>query len=169
MSASISTAHRIPAEAARWKRTSMTHAVEIAGAPDDVLAYAATASRWPEWHPSSLKVFAEDRIAGAGTSFEEDIHAGGRPGHLAWHVDAYVPGVRWEAQARGDHGLWLRVRYDVQATRAGTTRFERRVDYILPGLFLALYNRLVGRRRVDRESALSLAQLKARCEARGPR
>lgn len=36
--------------------TPMQHHVDIARSPESVLAYASSASRWPEWHPSSLKV-----------------------------------------------------------------------------------------------------------------
>lgn len=146
--------------------TAMVHQVEIDGTPADVLAYAGTPACWPQWHPSSRRVFAAPGTLEAGAGFEEDIHAGGRSGHLAWQVIAHAAGAHWQAEARGSHRLWLRVTYLVEPLPGGRTRFERRLVYRLPGFWMGLYNRLVGRRRVERESALSLRQLKERFEAR---
>ncbi|WP_284620361.1 SRPBCC family protein [Aquabacterium humicola] len=146
--------------------TTMVHEVEIHGTPAEVLAYAGTPAHWPEWHPSSLRIDGAPGPLHAGARFEEDIHAGGRSGHLVWQVLAHAAGAHWQAEAHGSHRLWLQVTYLVDALPGGRTRFERRLVYRLPGFWMGLYNRLVGRRRVERESALSLAQLKQRFEAR---
>jgi hypothetical protein len=150
---------------AEAEQTVMTHVVEIRGTPEAVLAYAATPSHWPEWHPSSLRVQAAPGPQGPAAVFEEDIHAGGRPGHLSWRVTAYRPAMHWQAEARGPHRLWLRVDYRVEPCATGT-RFERRLAYVLPGFVWGLYNRLIGRRRVGRESVESMARLKKAFEAR---
>jgi len=144
--------------------TVMTHSVEIHGTPEAVLAYAGTPAHWPDWHPSSRDVQVGPGTQGPAVCFEEDIHAGGRPGHLLWQVTAYQPGVHWQAEAHGQHRLWLRVDYRVQAIATGT-RFERRLAYTLPGLVWRLYNRLIGRRRVEQESVESMARLKKAFEA----
>lgn len=146
--------------------TLMVHTVEIRGTPADVLAWAGAPTNWPSWHPSSRRIYADGGTLGPGARFEEDIHAGGRPGHLVWQVNEYRAGAHWQAEARGDHSLWLRVDYAVEALPDGTTLFERRLVYRLPGFWWGLYNKLLGRRRVERESALSLRQLKERYEAR---
>ena len=65
----------------------------IARSPPDVLAYAANASRWPEWHPSSLVVVGPEGPLDPGMRFEEDIRAGGREGLLleVWDSGPAIP------------------------------------------------------------------------------
>jgi hypothetical protein len=144
------------------KRTAMTcmqHQIAIAGNPIDVLAYASTVTRWPEWHPSSLKVEGRSGPLHAGARFEEDIRAGGRDGHLSWEVNEYLPGRRWSAWARGDHGLSLVVTYECEAD-GDHTRFIRTLDYQFAGLAMRIANRLLLRRRIERESSASMLALR---------
>ncbi|KPG94860.1 sterol desaturase [Pseudomonas sp. RIT-PI-q] len=139
--------------------TRMQHQIDIAGNPIDVLAYASTVTRWPEWHPSSLKVEGQRGPLHAGVRFEEDIRAGGREGHLSWIVDEYLPGRRWSARARGDHGLSLVVTYECEAEGDGT-RFVRTLEYQFSGLAMRIANRLLLKRRIDHESAASMQALR---------
>lgn len=139
--------------------TRMQHQIEIAANPIDVLAYASTVTRWPEWHPSSLKVEGQRGPLHAGVRFEEDIRAGGREGHLSWIVDEYLPGRRWSARARGDHGLTLVVTYECEAVGDGT-RFVRTLEYQFSGLAMRIANRLLLKRRIDHESAASMQALR---------
>ncbi len=143
--------------------TRMQHHVDIARSPEQVLTYAASATRWPEWHPSSLRVEGEPGPMTAGGHFEEDIHAGGRAGHLSWDVLEYSPGRRWRAKASGTHGLSLVLTYDCEATADGT-RFVRTLDYGFSGLAMQVANWLVMRRRIDRESVESMGRLKEMAE-----
>jgi hypothetical protein len=136
----------------RTPMTRMQHQIDIAGTPLAVLAYASTVTRWPEWHPSSLKINGQKGSLHAGARFEEDIRAGGRDGHLSWMVDEYLPGRRWSARAEGDHGLSLVVTYECEAEGDGT-RFIRTLEYQFSGLGMRLANKLLLRRRIDRESA----------------
>ncbi|WLI15071.1 SRPBCC family protein [Pseudomonas sp. FP603] len=139
--------------------TRLQHVVDIAGNPLAVLAYASTATRWPEWHPSSLKVDGQSGPLYAGTRFEEDIRAGGREGHLRWEVDEYLPGRRWSARARGDHGLSLVVTYECEAF-GDDTRFVRNLEYCFSGVMMRIANRLLLKRRIERESAQSMLALR---------
>ena len=141
--------------------TRMQHHIEIVGEPVTVLAYAASVSRWPEWHPSSLKIDGAHGPLHAGSRFEEDIHAGGRAGHLSWEVSEYLPGRRWCARAQGDHGLSLLLTYECTAEQGGT-RFVRTLDYRFAGLGMRIANRLLLRRRIERESAASVLALRDR-------
>ena len=144
------------------KRTAMTrmqHQIAIAGNPIDVLAYASTVTRWPEWHPSSLKVEGKSGPLHAGARFEEDIRAGGRDGHLSWEVNEYLPGRRWSAWARGDHGLSLVVTYECEAD-GNHTRFVRTLEYQFAGLAMRIANRLLLKRRIERESSASMLALR---------
>jgi hypothetical protein len=139
--------------------TRMQHQIDIAGDPVAVLAYAASVSRWPEWHPSSLKIGGAHGPLHAGAHFEEDINAGGRDGHLRWEVTEYLPGRRWCARAQGDHGLSLLLTYECAAQGPGT-RFVRTLDYRFEGLGMRIANQLLLKRRIDRESAASLLALR---------
>lgn len=142
----------------------MQHHIEIARSPEQVLAYASSAVRWPEWHPSSLTVDAASGPLSAGSHFEEDIHAGGRTGHLSWDVVEYTPGHRWQARAKGDrHGLQLMVTYECQATASGT-HFVRTLEYDFPSVLMRVVNRLILQRRIERESAESLRILRTVAE-----
>lgn len=143
----------------RLPMTRMQHQIDIAGDPVAVLAYAADVSRWPEWHPSSLKIAGAQGPLHAGSRFEEDINAGGRTGHLRWEVTEYLPGRRWCARAQGDQGLSLNLTYECSA-EAGATRFVRTLDYRFAGFALRVANRLVLKRRIERESAASLLALR---------
>ncbi|MBV4458118.1 SRPBCC family protein [Pseudomonas sp. COR58] len=145
-------------------RTPMTrqqHRIDIDGEPYAVLAYAADVSRWPQWHPSSLKIHGPAGPLHAGARFEEDIRAGGRDGHLVWEVDEYLPGRRWCARARGDHGLSLSLVYEC-ADVGGRTRFVRTLDYRFDGMGMRLANLLLLKRRIERESAASMLALRDR-------
>jgi hypothetical protein len=139
--------------------TRMQHVIDIAGNPVAVLAYASTATHWPQWHPSSLKVDGQSGPLYAGERFEEDIRAGGREGHLSWEVDEYLPGRRWRARARGSHGLSLMVTYECEV-EGDDTRFVRTLEYSFSGLAMRIANRLVLKRRIERESAESMLALR---------
>ena len=148
-----------PLHLTRTPMTRMQHLVDIPGNPVAVLAYASTATHWPQWHPSSLKVDGQSGPLYAGARFEEDIRAGGREGHLRWEVDEYLPGRRWRARARGDHGLSLVVTYECEAQGDGT-RFVRTLEYHFSGLGMRIANRLLLQRRIERESAESMLALR---------
>ena len=148
-----------PLNPTRTPMTRMQHQVVIAGNPIQVLAYASTVTLWPQWHPSSLRIDGPKGPLHAGARFEEDIHAGGRDGHLRWEVAEYLPGRRWSAEARGDHGLSLVVTYECDAT-GEDTRFVRTLEYQFSGLAMRIANRLLLKRRIDRESAASMLALR---------
>jgi len=148
-----------PLTDSRTPMTRMQHTVDIAGDPIAVLAYAATVSRWPEWHPSSLKIDGPSGALHAGARFDEDIHAGGREGHLRWEVTEYLPGRRWCARAQGDQGLSLRLTYEC-STHNAATRFVRTLDYQFEGIGLRIANHLLLKRRIERESATSMLALR---------
>ncbi|MDR6917239.1 hypothetical protein J2X66_004118 [Pseudomonas sp. 3296] len=148
-----------PLPLTRTPMTRMQHQIVIAGNPIDVLAYASTVTRWPEWHPSSLKVDGQAGALHAGSRFEEDIRAGGRDGHLSWEVNEYLPGRRWSAWARGDHGLSLVVTYECTVEGDGT-QFIRTLEYQFAGVAMRIANQLLLKRRIERESAESMLALR---------
>ena len=143
----------------RLPMTRMQHHVDIARSPQAVLAYASSATRWPEWHPSSLKVEGQNGSLHAGSRFEEDIRAGGRSGHLSWEVIEYLPGRRWSARAQSDQGLELVLSYECEPLGRDGTRFTRTLEYRFNSLLMRLGNQLVFKRRIERESAASMLAL----------
>jgi hypothetical protein len=143
--------------------TRMQHKIDIAGDPIAVLAYASTVTRWPDWHPSSLRINGQNGPLHAGARFEEDIRAGGRDGHLSWVVDEYLPGRRWIARAHGDNGLSLLLTYECAAEGDGT-RFVRTLEYRFSGLAMRMANQLLLKRRIERESAASMLALRETAE-----
>ena len=148
-----------PLNPTRTPMTRMQHQTVIAGRPIEVLAYASTVSLWPQWHPSSLRIDGPKGPLHAGARFEEDIRAGGRDGHLNWEVQEYLPGRRWSARARGDNGLSLVVTYECGAEGDGT-RFTRTLEYQFSSLLMRMANRLLLKRRINHESAISMLALR---------
>lgn len=152
--------------------TRQRHVVQLDGTPEAVLEFACDVSQWPQWHPSSLKIYGRSGALRSGEFFEEDIRAGGRTAHLHWHVLDYQAGKIWSAQAYDSaNSLWLKVTYQCQPSASGTC-FERLMDYRVHGFWFGLLNRLVLQRKIERESALSLQQLQgvwhARAESGAP-
>lgn len=147
----------------RTPMTRMQHQISIAGNPIAVLTYASTVTCWPQWHPSSLRIEGPQGALHAGARFEEDIRAGGRDGHLSWVVSEYLPGRRWCARAQGDNGLSLLLTYECVA-EGDTTRFVRTLDYQFTGLAMQVANRLLLKRRIERESAASMLALREMAE-----
>ncbi|EZH77663.1 sterol desaturase [Ectopseudomonas composti] len=134
------------------------HRIRIAQPAEQVLDYAAAPSHWPQWHPSSLRIYGREGALLAGERFEEDIHAGGRAGHLRWDVLDYQPAQRWQASARGDHGLQLLLTYECVAMEGGC-EFVRTLEYGFDNLLMRLANGLFMRRRIERESQASMRAL----------
>jgi uncharacterized protein YndB with AHSA1/START domain len=95
--------------------TRLVHRIYIARPPADVFRYVSTPARWPEWHPSSLRLEpGAERPLPAGARFAEDIRAGGREAHLSWVVRESRPGRRWVAGAvAADGSLSLTLTYEL--------------------------------------------------------
>lgn len=145
--------------------TTLVHHIDIRRTPQEVFDYVTTPGRWPEWHPSSLQLGPDtDRPLPAGARFHEQVRAGGRSTQLFWRVRAAERPTRWVADAEASNGAQLTLSYSMQVFDSGT-RFERRLRYELPNPWLRLLNRLLLRRRIERESMESLRQLQQRLEA----
>lgn len=139
---------------------TLQHEILIARPLEQVFDYVSTPGRWPEWHPSSLRLEAgADHPLTAGEPFEEDIRAGGRNTHLSWIVRECRRPELWIADARAGNGIRLRLEYRLTASPEGTC-FARRLSYELPNILFKFYNHVYGQRRIEQESVQSLRQLR---------
>lgn len=146
--------------------TRIYNSIVVARTAKSVFDYATTPARWPEWHPSSLKIYGDAAHSlNRGETFEEDVRAGGRNGHLVWRIVERQPHRLWTAQAHVDNGASLTLTYQVSPDGDGAL-FERTLSYKLPNVFLRILNKLILRRRIERESAESLARLKTVLESK---
>ena len=150
-----------------YQQNRQQHRIRLTRPADAVLSYAAAPAHWPEWHPSSLRIYGREGALLAGEVFEEDIHAGGRTGHLRWDVLDYQPARRWQASARGDHGLGLLLTYECIEVEGGC-EFVRTLEYGFDGGLMRLANRLLLSRRIERESQASMQALRAVLERSQP-
>lgn len=135
--------------------TRIQQQVDIPRAPDQLLAYLATPTRWHEWHPYPVSIKGHGGVLAAGSRFE---YSSPRAGYLLWEVLEYQPGQRWQARARGKYGLIMRVTYECQA-QGDTTRFTRTMEYHFDHLIGRLANRLFLRQRLQQDSAALLQHL----------
>lgn len=144
--------------------TRMQHHVDIPRAPDHLLAYLATPTRWHEWHHYRVAIQGPKGTLGAGERFE---YSSERAGFLLWDVLDYSPGQRWVARARGRYGLMMRVTYDCTPLGTGS-RFIRTVQYRFNHPVGRLANRLFVRKRLEKDSADLLKNLGEVAEQRIP-
>jgi uncharacterized protein YndB with AHSA1/START domain len=142
--------------------TLLRQRIEIAAPPARVYDYVTRPLRWKEWHPSSLAVQdAGDESLVAGRRFEEDVSAAGRQRHLQWMVEESRPGERWRASAYMEDGSTVRLTYEFEPAATGT-RFTRTLEYVLAPRLLRWLNDAFLWKRVERESATALENLRQR-------
>lgn len=129
----------------------------------EVFEYVTTPAKWPMWHPSSLAVFGPgaDHSALVGEEVTEEFKVAGRTGSVIWKVITREEPRLWVIEGtivgRAAGG---RITYELWP-HEGATRFTRIFDYLTPGLFFGVADRLVLRRRVEAESNEALQRLAA--------
>ena len=141
--------------------TRIHKTVQISAPMEYVFDYVTTPGNWPEWHPSSLGVSgATDHSLEPGEEVTEEYRVAGRLGRAVWTVRERVAPRRWVIEGRAEGGGGARITYTLTPREDYSTNFERELVYTMPNLLLALLDRLVLRRRVERESAEALRRLK---------
>jgi|GEM_PF-1770192 len=147
--------------------TKIVDTIVISRASDDVLAYAASVKRWPEWHPQSLHVYLDHtRPLAAGEGFEEDIDTPIGKNHMVWNVKEYRVGSQWLAQALNqDNGAQVLLQYKVASDEQGRTVFERTLEYTLNKFYLVAANAIYMHKEFERKSEDALVRLKQELEA----
>jgi uncharacterized protein YndB with AHSA1/START domain len=129
-----------------------------------VFEYVTTPANWPRWHPASLSVSGNvSHSLLIGEAVTEEFRAAGRRGRVTWRVARREAPHAWVIETWAEGG-WATISYGLRTER-GETVFTRELTYAMPNPWLALLDRLVLRRRMARESAIALQQLKAALES----
>ena len=159
-----------------WFTTSTTRNVNtlvMNKAPQQVLNYASTPALWPEWHPQSSKIYAqEQRPLMKGDKFEEDILTALGKNHLLWDVVERGEN-NWVAKAYNqDNGSTISIEYQVKGIEGlngnSKTEFVRILDYTLPNFLYVVINALYLKPKVEIKSAQGVARLKKAVEELSP-
>ncbi|WP_397452794.1 SRPBCC family protein [Pseudomonas sp. NA-150] len=136
-------------------RVSMQHHIDIQRAPEHVLRYVSTPTRWHEWHPYPVAIKGATGVLPMGSQFE---YTSARADYLSWEIIDYVPGQRWQARARGKYGLTMVVTYQCLETATGT-RFIRTLEYQFSNWIGRVADRLILRKRLERDAVELLSKL----------
>ncbi len=140
--------------------TTITTVATIARPPAEVFDFVTTPANWPRWHPSSVRVTGDaGHPLRVGERCVEEYVVAGRRGSGEWTVIAWDPPRRWSIEANPPGGGHATIVYELTAVGGGT-RFTRTLYYRMPNAFLTLLNALLLRRRVERESAIAVNNLR---------
>ena len=130
----------------------------------DLYDFVTTPASWPAWHPSSLGVSdAIDHSLEVGERVTEEFLVAGRRGQVVWTVTGKEAPNTWTISGKvlgGGQGV---ITYRCRPGGDGTI-FEREFTYSMSSLKLEILNRLIFKRRVQRESAQAVRQLKLAVE-----
>ena len=140
--------------------------IEIRQPIEPVYDFVTTAGNWPRWHPASLGVTgATDHSGQPGEQITEDFLVAGRRGRVVWTVRERDAPCRWviEGIIQGQDSGGT-ITYALSEREQGTF-FEREFIYPTRGLWLALLDGLVIRRRIEAESSEALRRLKQLLES----
>jgi uncharacterized membrane protein len=145
--------------------TRIYSTIQIDRPVEAVFEFVTTAANWPQWHPSSLGVSqGADHSLVVGEQVTEEFLVAWQRGRVVWTVREREVPCWWVIAGEiigRNHGGVISYRL---SPREGATLFEREFVYDTPGLLLPLADRLVVRRRVERESAEALRRLKGALE-----
>jgi uncharacterized protein YndB with AHSA1/START domain len=137
----------------------------IGRSPDEVFDYVTTPANWPRWHPSSIRVTGDaGHSQDVGERCTEEFVVAGRHGVCEWVVLRRDAPAAWVIETHPAAGGRATITYEL-APSDGGTRFVRTLEYEMPNALLAILDALVIRRRIERESAQAVANLREILEA----
>jgi len=140
--------------------TRIRSAVAIRRTPDDVFDYVTTPASWPQWHPSSVAVTGDaSHPLELGEQCTEEFVVAGRRGVTDWIVTRRERPTVWAIESRNSNGGRATITYALAPAGDGT-QFTRTLEYQMPNPLLALLDAIAIRRRVERESATALDNLR---------
>ncbi len=125
----------------------------------NVFDFLTTPENWPEWHPASISVAgATDHSLTIGEEVTEEFVPAGRRGSTVRRVTAREAPDLWQIESSASEAS-ATITYRLH-TEAGTTVFERDMQYRFGRAWLIVLNALFLRRRMERESREALLQVK---------
>jgi hypothetical protein len=128
-----------------------------------VFDYITTPANWPAWHPASRAVSGSvDHSLLIGEQVTEEFVAGGRHGSCVWQVTRREVPYLWTITTSTPQ-VQAEITYRLSA-QGETIIFERELTYVTSGLWLWVFDFLLMRRRMNRESRIALERLKERLE-----
>jgi Polyketide cyclase / dehydrase and lipid transport len=143
--------------------TRIVVAVSIHRPIDAVFNFITTPANWPKWHPATRAVSGSaDHSLLIGEEVTEEFVAGGRHGSCVWQVTQRAAPYLWMITTSAP-----RIRAEITyrlAVQGENTLFERELIYVTSGIWLAILDFLLLRRRMDRESRVALERVKERLE-----
>jgi uncharacterized protein YndB with AHSA1/START domain len=145
--------------------TSIRTAATIGRPRDEVFDYVTTPANWKQWHPSTIAVTGDaGHPQGVGERCTEEFVVAGRRGITDWIVRRCERPAVWTIEAQNSTGARATITYEL-AEADGGTAFTRTLEYAMPNPVLALLDAIVIRRRVERESATAVENLRNVLEA----
>jgi hypothetical protein len=128
-----------------------------------VFDYITTPANWPAWHPASRAVSGSvDHSLLIGEQVTEEFVAGGRHGSCVWQVTRREVPYLWTITTSTPQ-VQAEITYRLSA-QGETIIFERELTYVTSGLWFWVFDFLLMRRRMNRESRIALERLKERLE-----
>jgi Polyketide cyclase / dehydrase and lipid transport len=128
-----------------------------------VFDYITTPANWPAWHPASRAVSGSvDHSLLIGEQVTEEFLAGGRHGSCVWQVTRREVPYLWTITTSTPR-VQAEITYRLSA-QGETIIFERELTYVTSGLWFWVFDFLLMRRRMNRESRIALERLKERLE-----
>ncbi len=146
--------------------TILTNEILIAAPPKKVFDYVSRPDLWHEWHPASKSAVLPRVPLQTGDAFGEIITVTYSFVKISRQTEYRVTlsnrATTWEVQ--GSSSLFdLTIHYDFYP-EGKLTRFRRTLTYRVRGL-LGLFEPVVVRPKMKRQSALALANLKRKLES----
>ena len=125
----------------------------------NVFDFLTTPKNWPEWHPASISVAGStDHSLMIGEEVTEEFVAAGRRRRTVWRVTAREAPYLWRIESPASEAS-ATITYHLHA-EAGTTVFERNMQYRFDRAWLIVLDALFLRRRMERESRKALLRAK---------
>jgi uncharacterized protein YndB with AHSA1/START domain len=140
--------------------TNVCVAVHVKQPVEKVFDYITTASNWPEWHPSTVRVSgAVFHPALEGETIVETVRLGIARDRFTWKVEERQAPNRWVIRATSErYRQKVRIVYTLTAKDEGTL-WEREMCFDIPKS-LELLDKLLFSKLVRRNSETAVRQLK---------
>jgi uncharacterized protein YndB with AHSA1/START domain len=132
---------------------------------EEVFDFVTTPANWKRWHPSTIAVTGDaGHPQGVGERCTEEFVVAGRRGVTDWIVRICERPAKWMIEAQNPTGARATITYELAEAEGGTA-FTRTLEYAMPNPILAVLDVIAIRRRVERESATAVENLRRLLEA----